>query len=203
MEERWWRTRAICKHLNDTIDEKSRQCSKNPDLCVFEGRICDGIANCPDAEDESIEECGNGFHPLATLVCDKADILNVNITTKAVPCNGIVECKDGSDELNCSSSLSDEYMTYAFIAISVLITIFSFIYWKHTVRQFKPINQDQTLTKEDFELLHGTMTLQTRVLQMQSYPDAETVNTSIISLELKHHNKSFSETALCIKVSQL
>ena len=191
--------RAKCNHMNLAFSDNAVKCSKNPDFCVYEEQVCDGIANCPDAEDENIAECRHGFHTLATVECAKADIFNVNITTRAVPCNGVMECQDGSDEQNCS--LPDEYLIYVLIVISILITIFSVIYWRQTIKGFEPINQNQTLTKEDYDTLHGTIALQTRVQQMQSYPNADIINADLIQMELNHHNRILSETVLCIKVS--
>ena len=41
------------------------------------------------------------FSDLASKTCVKRNTYNATITVKAVPCNGIEECEDGSDEDNC------------------------------------------------------------------------------------------------------
>ena len=46
--------------------------------------MTDGIANCPNGEDQSLSECSATYSSLATVECSKINIYNLNITIKAV-----------------------------------------------------------------------------------------------------------------------
>ena len=80
-----------CTFLN------THQCDEEGTYCSYDYQVCDGVANCFKAEDEDLDTCINAnlFSELATIECLKADIENLEIKIRAVPCDGKRECKYG------------------------------------------------------------------------------------------------------------
>ena len=70
--------------------------------CIEKNKICDGVVHCIIGEDESLEACEHVFHERfsksARIICLEVNRTSYNFWIKAIPCNGIVECKDGVDE---------------------------------------------------------------------------------------------------------
>ena len=56
---------------------------------------CDGSVHCIFGEDEEFENCKDTFPEEATIICIEN---RLQYDIKAVPCDGIQECRDGSDE---------------------------------------------------------------------------------------------------------
>ena len=130
------------------------QCNENsPPLCIRDFQKCDGIANCPNGEDESLSNCSATYPSLATVECSKINIYNLNITIKAVPCDGKTECQDGSDESFCS--LEDYIEIVITLVIIVIIMAATFVMIRAIRKNLQPIDQNQTLTEEEFGTLHG------------------------------------------------
>ena len=70
--------------------------------CIKKKNICDGIIHCIKGEDESLEACmdvfDERFNASARVICSEANRTTNDFWIKAIPCNGIVECKNGIDE---------------------------------------------------------------------------------------------------------
>ena len=84
--------------------------------------LCDGLIQCPvNAEDESFAICKDfGRFPTgATLICNET-MRDHNITIKAISCDDIPECLDGSDEM-CGEEIAKA--TYK-IGIGLFFAIF-------------------------------------------------------------------------------
>ena len=68
-------------------------------ICIHEIAVCDGINDCPDAEDE--ENCEQD------QLCGEGSV-KCNGTNTCIPkywlCDGDNDCGDGDDELNCDST---------------------------------------------------------------------------------------------------
>ena len=68
--------------------------------CIPKKWLCDGAIQCKKGDDEDFKLCEKTFpNNIATITCvenDRPDDLDIMI--KAIPCNGIQGCKDGSDE---------------------------------------------------------------------------------------------------------
>ena len=174
-------------------------CDKLKTQCINEWQVCDGIANCPFAEDETYELCENRFSVLATIKCHKKDIFNLVITILAIKCDGIEECKDGIDEMNCSM---DDSVLPAAITIA---TLFAFVIgcwlWKKTIKDLNKIEWDSlNLTEEYFERYHGTEDMKIQMLHCQASPEKENINKTYFAFEIKHHEGSVNGTICCIKV---
>ena len=168
-------------------------------LCAYDYQVCDGVANCPQGEDESLEEClgREAFSDLATIECPKKDIYNVTITIRAVPCDGNQECKNNEDEQNCS--LPDYILLVPLVTIMTILAIIGYFLWKSTTVAFTMKNPKATLPL-DLELLHGTETLREMIFQAQSLENSEEINSEFINAEVKIHNEVLSEVVCCIKV---
>ena len=101
----WWMSSYIppnCPNSDNeaTCKEKGKHyyfCSISK-TCIERTKLCDGIIHCLRAEDEALDICEDRFPFNAFVVCNEADRPANNVWIKAVPCNGIVECRNGEDE---------------------------------------------------------------------------------------------------------
>ena len=91
-------------------------------------------------EDEQFELCKDTFPKEATIECVENRLPGtIDVTIMAIPCNGIVECRDRSDE-NCEE---DKIILVIAISLLFLTTICIYLYlvfvrlplWKNSVIQ--------------------------------------------------------------------
>ena len=187
--------RGTCVYFPDN----NFKCHKSSStFCIHTNQKCDGIANCPNGEDEFLAECNSTYSSLSTVECEKKNIFNVNITIKAVPCDGNPECQDGRDEYFCS--LEDYIEIIILLAIIVIIMAVTIVMIRAIRKNCQPIDRNQTLTKEEFLSLHGTEELKIIMQQIQSCDSAKKINQQFASWEIDQHDGSTNETVLCIKV---
>ena len=104
-------------------------------------------------EDEQFEVCRDTFPKEATIECIENRLPGtIDVTIKAIPCDGILECRDGQDE-NCED---DKLSLVIVTALFFLTTICIYLYlvlvrlpsWKNSVfRDFDDANIDpQSIT---------------------------------------------------------
>ena len=128
-------------------------CSKSS-TCIKKSLTCNGLVDCFHGEDEAFEVCHNkSFVEAATIKCIESNRNGEDIEILAVPCNGIRECRDGSDEDNCATMLHftiDTMMTCCAVAVTSWWYVFFLIKLKDKKRRIKitlPPNRKQLVKK--------------------------------------------------------
>ena len=122
----------------------------------------------------------------------------MDVVIKAVPCDGKIECQDGRDESFCS--LEGYIEIIILLAIVVIIIAANFVMKRAIRKNCQSIDQNQTLTKDDFLTLHGTEELKTRIQQIQSFESSKNIFQQFALWEIDQHGGNTNETVLCIKV---
>ena len=88
-------------------------------------KTCDGIFHCLYGEDEMFELCKDTFPKEATIECIENRLPGtIDVTIMAIPCDGIIECRDRSDE-NCEE---DKFILVISVAVLFLTTICIYLY---------------------------------------------------------------------------
>ena len=190
--------KSVC-HYYDVYDPV--RCRSNPSFCTPEAKMCDGVANCPNGDDEDLKVCLELglFSDLATFECEKKDVYNVTIMINAILCDGIAECRDEEDEKNCS--FPDYILIVSLTTIIVSFVIFGYLLWK--TNSLTLTNNKQIPTSlPNFEMLHGTATLKEAMFHAQSLENFEHIKSIFVDVEMKKHNGVLSEVVCCIKVSK-
>ena len=168
--------------------------------CIDEQRVCNGIVNCPNGEDESFEKCQSNETASHLVECIKKDIFNFNISILAVKCNGEVECAFGEDEEPCS--LPNEVSVIVLVSVTLICLLVSFLYKNVTMSYLLQIVEEPSITEEDFKRFHRTDGLKEKMFQVQSCQNSRKINQQFLKLELEiHHNGQINETVCCIKNS--
>lgn len=65
--------------------------------CIHRTWLCDGGADCPNGDDERLSLCRNVTCREDQFQCRDQSCIPGHLT-----CSGKAECRDGSDEFNCS-----------------------------------------------------------------------------------------------------
>ena len=119
--------------------------------CIDIDWLCDGSFQCKHGEDEDFALCKDTFpNNIATITCEENNRPNEYVTLiKAIPCNGIKECRDGSDE-NCELPFQTIWIILAIISI----IMFSSWYYVHSMamndREKIICQQDDTILSREY-----------------------------------------------------
>ena len=175
-------------------------CGINSGFCVYRDFVCNGIANCPNGEDEDYRICveEGAFPELATIDCDKKNVYNVTIRIRSVPCDGNYECAYDDDEKDCS--LPDSILIITLGIIILIFGILGYCLWKAAIIALAKKKQNTTLP--DFLMLHGSETLKETMFHAQHLEIFDHIKSIFVDVEMKKHNGVLSEVVCCIKVSK-
>ena len=176
-------------------------CNDKLNWCTYDFNVCDGVANCPNGEDEAYELCidKGRFSPLATVECTANHIFNVNITIKAVRCDNVVECKSGEDESFCS--IPEYPSVVALIVIFMTNSVLIFFLWKYVSSQLEVSDPPSFISQDQLRSLHQTSILNTLMHDAQKSERSKLINTSYIKREIRCHDGQSNEILCCVKNS--
>ena len=128
---------------------------------IIPEKTCDGIFHCLYGEDEQFELCQDTFPKEATIQCIENRLPGtIDVSIMAIPCDGILECRDGRDE-NCEE---DKMILVVAVAMLFLTTICIYLYlvfvrlpiWKRSMfREFDDGNIDSESNPPDLSGLKG------------------------------------------------
>ncbi|XP_043922260.1 SCO-spondin-like [Protopterus annectens] len=87
---------------NRTCALNEFQCQYSKE-CIHDVQLCDGIPQCRDQSDESIDNCGSTEIPSCPgkFACNNSLCVNISQV-----CNGIQDCPGGDDEMACATATS-------------------------------------------------------------------------------------------------
>ena len=94
-------------------------------VCIPQELVCDGHPQCLHGEDEDVDTCFQSWvsrrlvSPAASLRCSSKRYPGT--PTLSVPCDGIVECYDGADEVSCKKQTLSTYLLAGAIAFVVIV----------------------------------------------------------------------------------
>ena len=166
-------------------------CDSHPTICTFDDEVCDGIPQCPEATDESFDKCRANFPPSATIPCTKGGIGNgFLIPILAIPCNGVTECKDGSDEMNCGSNQS-------FFVIALVAGTFIIILLSVTIVSFTEVNESNKEIDFDKVLVEeNTLEVRNIIIELQKTKNRPSYNLAYFKMVLNlfdgHHTSALN-----------
>ena len=119
--------------------------------------------------------CKNRFPKEATIECVENRLPGtIDVTIKAIPCNGIVECRDGRDE-NCEE---DKWILAIAVSVLFLTTICIYLYlvfvrlplWKESVLlDFDAGNNDSETGPSECSNMKGDKLAKLKVLLPNTY----------------------------------
>ena len=159
-------------------------CNEKLHWCTYDFYVCDGVAHCPNGEDEAFELCirKEKFSSLATVECEANYIYNVNMTIKAVKCNNEIECKSREDESFCS--IPNYLSLIALIVIFVATSTLTLLLWKIITRNLEVSHQPLFISQEELKLLHQTSKLKEVMHEAQKSEKSKSINDSYVQMEI-------------------
>ena len=131
----------------------------------------------------------------------KKDIFNVNITIKAIPCDGIEECVGGIDEAYCA--INEIYTIVAVIIGYLLIITMSFLLWRNEELGDNTSEAVIELNQTLFETEHASEALAAEIAYLHENAinddDRREISAKLLKYEVNYHN-STSQAICCMKV---
>lgn len=180
-----------------SCEEVEEEGENNHGICIYPEEVCDGIPQCPNATDESLDKCQNYFSSAADLQCDRPNIVNgMTVPTWAIRCNGIIECSNGEDETNCQ--LSSIVLYAVLLPGMVVLFVISFcVLWRTNLHNYDPNEETLDLAKLSFE--EDEQDLKYQMIMFQSKPNREDINRSYFQAILAKNEGSFSNALNLMK----
>ena len=139
--------------------------------------VCDGILESLNGtshggSDEDLEMCSKyKYPPSATTVCEKPGIYNnLTIKIRAVPCNGVVECKNEEDENNCNLNYNKEVFSSLAIGFVVAFGGSGLYVWSLDLNIFDAQEQSQQEKQSDNDSDNEENIIKNQVLVQQIEP---------------------------------
>ena len=131
----------------------------------------------------------------------KKDIFNVNITIKAIPCDGIEECVGGIDEAYCA--INEIYTIVAVMIGYLLIITMSFLLWRKEELGDNTSEAVIELNQTLFETEHASEALAAEIAYLHENAinddDRREISAKLLKYEVNYHN-STSQAICCMKV---
>ena len=138
---------------------------------------CDGIVHCIEGEDESFETCKDEYPEEATIKCIEDRAIGYDIVIMATPCDGVKECRNGSDE-RCEE---DKMILIGIVAGLVILTggVYHYLKWYHLGWKDKIINEPSGNQRGTCSTLMGDDLAKLKVSQIKLL--LESIDLNIIT----------------------
>ena len=190
----------LCHHARANYVPCQEGGLNNDGICIYPEEVCDGIPQCPNATDESLDKCQNYFSNATKIQCDRPNIGNgITIPTLAIRCNGIIECSNGEDEANCHLS---NIILYAVLlpGLVVLFLISFCVLWQTNIfDDDEDPNETIDLAQLSFE--ENDQDLKYQMIKFQSKLNREEINRSYFQAILAKHEGKYPDALNKMKVS--
>ena len=113
----------------------------NSNQCIWQDWVCDGFIQCLEGDDEDFDLCyeRGSFAEGATVKCAETKRFGYEVNILASKCDGVVECRDGWDELDCQSDDTKAMIAIgAFCALITLIWILIYYFYNEGKAEYHP-----------------------------------------------------------------
>ena len=131
----------------------------------FSEKKCDGVVHCIYGEDESFENCKDSYPEEATITCIEDRPIGYDIWIKAVPCNGIKECRSREDE---ECEISDNILLGTMAAIFLVLLLVS-ILMRYFIWRYRSKSNAYPKAQCDFEIRKGNDLVNLKVCKYNFY----------------------------------
>lgn len=167
-------------------------------ICIYPEEVCDGIPQCPNATDEALDTCRKYFSSAAQVECQRPNVQLENgmtVPTLAIRCNGIVECADGQDELNCKLSTIILYTVLLPGLLIICVTSYC-VLSKIPIQSIDELHQ----SVENISFDCDEINLRYKMMKVQTSLNRQDLNQAYFQFVLEKHGGKYSKALNEIKV---
>ena len=192
----------LCHHARGNYVPCEEEVGENNHgICIYPEEVCDGIPQCPNATDESLDKCQKYFPSAAHVQCDRPNIENgMTVPTLAIRCNGIIECSSGEDEANCQLSNIILYAVLLPGLVVLFVVSFCVLLWETNHFDEKD-HPNETIDSAQLSFEENETDLKYQMIKFQSKPNRDKINRSFFQALLAKHNGNYPNALNEIKVS--